>query len=403
MAAPELSPHAPPGLYLVSAFLAMEPTHSILSLARVCGGGSVTERVQKFIWGNCFCKTDGNDYAPYSKNFLKKLICEIESSHVSVMDELYELYGYYMTSLKDYSVTKENSRVYKSISFIFPDGSFELPSCPKSSKLVVPLYCSLNMLEGDTGCSLWPSSLYLSEFMLSFPDIFLNKSCFEIGSGVGLVGICLSYVKVFEVTLSDGDLSTLANMKLNLELYQRQTGIERSSEALNKVNCIHLPWESAAESELLKFTPDIILGADIIYDPLCLPHLVRVLAILLNQTKTDKSTLKDTQKDSSAESICGDQENVLNKNKNGHGHRDGYGLVGGYQDTSFNPELKKGRVAYISSVIRNIDTFNYFLKLTEEANLAVSDVTEALRPFELLPYMESYNRSSIRLFTVTRK
>ena len=24
-----------------------------------------------------------------------------------------------------------------------------LPSCPKSSNLVVPLYCSLNMLEGD--------------------------------------------------------------------------------------------------------------------------------------------------------------------------------------------------------------------------------------------------------------
>ena len=26
-----------------------------------------------------------------------------------------------------------------------------LPSCLKSSNLVVPLYCSLNMLEGDTG------------------------------------------------------------------------------------------------------------------------------------------------------------------------------------------------------------------------------------------------------------
>ena len=25
-----------------------------------------------------------------------------------------------------------------------------LSSCPKSSNLVVPLYCSLNMLEGDT-------------------------------------------------------------------------------------------------------------------------------------------------------------------------------------------------------------------------------------------------------------
>ena len=30
-----------------------------------------------------------------------------------------------------------------------------LPSCLKSSNLVVPLYCSLNMLEGDTGYALY--------------------------------------------------------------------------------------------------------------------------------------------------------------------------------------------------------------------------------------------------------
>ena len=30
-----------------------------------------------------------------------------------------------------------------------------LPSCPKSSNLVVPLYYSLNMLEGDIGYALY--------------------------------------------------------------------------------------------------------------------------------------------------------------------------------------------------------------------------------------------------------
>ncbi|RYR65409.1 hypothetical protein Ahy_A03g011341 [Arachis hypogaea] len=40
----------------------------------------------------------------------------------------------------------------------------------------------------------------------------------QIGSGVGLVGLCLSHVKASKVILSDGDLSTLANMKFNLEL-----------------------------------------------------------------------------------------------------------------------------------------------------------------------------------------
>ncbi|XP_020961092.1 putative uncharacterized protein DDB_G0277003 [Arachis ipaensis] len=74
------------------------------------------------------------------------------------------------------------------------------------------------MLKGDTGCSIWPSSLFLSELILSHPKLFSNKSCFEIGSGVGLVGLCLAHVEASKVILSDGDLSTLANMKFNLEL-----------------------------------------------------------------------------------------------------------------------------------------------------------------------------------------
>lgn len=71
-------------------------------------------------------------------------------------------------------------RVRKTITFLFPDGNnyylydvgnsisdqpislvddlvilgcIDLPSCPKSRKLMVPLQCSLNMLEGDTGCA----------------------------------------------------------------------------------------------------------------------------------------------------------------------------------------------------------------------------------------------------------
>ena len=39
-------------------------------------------------------------YAPYLKNFLKKLITEVELEHGSVLDNLYELYAHYMTSIK---------------------------------------------------------------------------------------------------------------------------------------------------------------------------------------------------------------------------------------------------------------------------------------------------------------
>ncbi|KAM7511749.1 hypothetical protein LguiB_010624 [Lonicera macranthoides] len=347
-------------LHLLSAFLSMEPPTSLISLARVCGGGSITDTVQSFIWHHFFTNSDEKYHAPYLRSFLKKLIVEVESTGDVVLDELYEKYTSYMTSLKDYDLANGKSRVLKWVSFLFVDGSTEIPTCPNSRKLVIPLQCSLNMLEGDTGCSLWPSSLFLSEFILSCPELFSSKSCFEVGSGVGLVGICLAHVKASKVILSDGDLSTLANMKVNLELNQLSSTtdlIERTTQDLNSVECIYLPWESAQESELKDFMPDVVLGADVIYDPSYLPHLIRVLAILLNREKSYS-----------------------------HDH---------------NMKTKKRPVAYIASVVRSIDTFNCFLTLADEANLIVTDITNDFKPFDLLPYMLSYQRSNIRLLTIS--
>lgn len=410
----------------------MEPTETLLSLSRECGGGLVTEGVQRFIWEHCISNEAGEKgFGPYLKNFLKKLISEVESRNGTVLDELYEQCGYYMSSLKDNALVKGSTRVCKCISFLFPDVC-ELPSCPKSSNLVVPLHCSLNMLEGDTGCSVWPSSLFLSEFVLSFPDIFSNKSCFEVGSGVGLVGICLSHVKASQVILSDGDLSALSNMKINLELNQLSaetdvlkrfcedpnTQVKAGMDNKSTVKCFHLPWESATESELQEHLPDIILGADIIYDPSCLPHLVRVLAILLKQKKAYSQTREESCKGQFQEAkhiaVNGASEGksflardlhgsecvtIQNGNGNGTDPRRVVELNGG----SSVARLKKRPVAYIASVIRNIDTFNCFLKLAEAANLVITDITEALVPLNLLPYMQSYNRSSLRLFTVKCK
>ncbi|XP_057503568.1 protein-lysine N-methyltransferase EFM3 [Actinidia eriantha] len=405
MAEEELDPSVPLCLRLVSAFLAMEPPHVLISLARDCGGGSITERVQSFVWDQCLSKSDGKSHAPYLKSFLKKLIIEVESQGFEVLDELYERLAFYMTSLKDDDSAKGNSRVLKCISFLFPDDCYELPSCPKSRKLVVQLQCSLNMLEGDTGCSVWPSSLFLSEFILSCPDIFSNKSCFEVGSGVGLVGICLAHVKASKVMLSDGDLSSLENLKRNLELNQLSTRTdlsERSTEDPDLVQCIHLPWEAAVGSELQDFRPDIILGADVIYDPLCLPHLVRVLNFLL-----DRGKLRSHLKSETCNGIEPDNihiESVAHGADNGRG-TDTQAKAMLDEDANFEYPCHAsmgGPVAFIASVIRNVDTFNCFLALADEANLNVEDVTEKFMPFSLLPYLHSYARLSIRLFTLTR-
>ncbi|XP_010546668.1 PREDICTED: putative uncharacterized protein DDB_G0277003 [Tarenaya hassleriana] len=366
----------PPYIHVLSAFLAMEPPDYVISLARECIGDSITGSVQRVFWENCV-KAAANGNTSYAKKFLKKLISEIELENGEVLDELYEEYALYMSSSKDDETAKESIRVCKVVSFLFPEGLYEHPSCPRSRKLVIPLKCSLNMLEGDTGCSVWPSSLFLSEFVLSFPDFFAGKTCFEVGSGVGLVGICLAHVKASKVILTDGDLLTLTNMKLNLEVNHLNYDddlAQQSGKAQSTVKCVHLPWETASDAELQEYNPDIILGADVIYDPSCLPHLVRVLATLLQKRPSHSA-----ERDNSPEK-CSENE---------------YANAAGEQEHA--------PVAYIASVIRNADTFNVFLKLLDQTELSITDITEKLKPLEFLPYMRSYDRSSVQLFSISSR
>ncbi|XP_072954432.1 uncharacterized protein [Typha angustifolia] len=364
--------------YLKSAFLAVEPADSLISLARQAGGGSITPQVQDFVLKHCIGNiveegTPSN--RTYIRNILKKIIVAAESSSDAVVEGLYEEFGHYLTVHTEEGLLKESGRIYKEISFY----SSTYDSCSGSANFVVRLLCSLNMLEGDTGCSLWPSSLFLSEFILSYPKIFSNKFCFEVGSGVGLVGVCLNQVGASKVILTDGDIQTLANMKSNVELNGLRNEAISSKilcRSMNRVECKYLPWEFVSESELQSYEPDIILGADIIYDPVCVPHLIRVLSALL---RPQKSNSKEPKASDHGVSFQAEEINKDRSRKEGKG----------------SPS------SYIATVIRNLDTFNYFLKLASEANLSVIDITKTINPLNLLPYMLSYDRSSVHLLRVS--
>lgn len=56
----------------------------------------------------------------------------------------------------------------------------------------VVLRSARNMLEGSTGCHLWPAALWLAQHILQHPDVVRGKRCFELGCGVGLLGIILA-------------------------------------------------------------------------------------------------------------------------------------------------------------------------------------------------------------------
>ncbi|GFY94847.1 hypothetical protein Acr_10g0002320 [Actinidia rufa] len=244
--------------------------------------------------------------------------------------------------------------------------------------------------------------------------------------------------------LSDGDLSSLENLKRNLELNQLSTRTdlsERSTEDPDLISkklgesSLVLPFKSESTSKnkyyLLSCAQQCVarilnwsqsqghcttctmhssamgicrgnLGADVIYDPLCLPHLVQVLNFLLDRGKLRSHLKSETCNGIEPDNIHIEGETHGADNRRGS---DTQAKAMPDEDTNFEYAChasKEGPVAFFASVIRNVDTFNCFLALADEANLNVEDVTEKFMPFNLLPYLHSYARLSIRLFTLTR-
>lgn len=390
----------------MAAFLAMEPVEALMSIARELGGGSVTKEVQIFIHEQCINKKICRNYPPsqlYVKNFLKKLIVEAESQLIEVLEVLYEQYTQYLTYCKDSDLCQNAGKCYRTILFMFPSSNHfplawhEKQQIGEPVTMTVTLRSSLNMLEGGTGCCIWPSSLFLSEFLLSHPELFSNKCCFEVGSGVGLVGICLANVKASKVILTDGDLASLSNMKFNLETNQvaimgklKQKDYQDPTST-TQVECRYLTWELASAEELQNCGADVILGADVIYDPSSVPHLVRVLAALLG---TKKGSLGSNDGTSVPEEFI-----TCNENRSMFGSIELEKPDKNDKDNKFPNNAYP--VAYIANAIRNIDTFNCFLREASEAGLSVIDIREKQRSMNLLPYLSSFDRTSIQLYRIS--
>lgn len=61
----------------------------------------------------------------------------------------------------------------------------------------------------------------------------------------------------------------------------------------------------------------------------------------------------------------------------------------------------EGPVAYIATVVRNAETFNCFTKAAANAKLSAANITSNAAPSNFLPYMLSYDRSSVQLLKIT--
>ena len=125
----------------------------------------------------------------------------------------------------------------------------------------------------ETGCVLWPAALLLAGWLERRADALAGLRVLELGAGAGLPGLVAARcAAVGIVTLTDVVPATLENLRHN---YRGAAGVEVRA----------LDWHACAASEAAGEPPvDLVLCADVVYEPTLLPALAATLKAILRRS-----------------------------------------------------------------------------------------------------------------------
>ncbi|XP_068248317.1 protein-lysine N-methyltransferase EEF2KMT-like [Palaemon carinicauda] len=215
----------------------------------------------------------------YCQRFLKRLITEIEQINQEVHDGLYETY----TNILSQNANSGNtSYCYKTYCL--------------SPELTITLKETQNIIsEGTTGMFTWQASHVLANWCQKEAARFSGKNILELGAGLGLTGLTvIKRCKPASYTFTDLHTSVLKTLKENVLINLCGDGSPKISDEMaddfrisykdTSVSVEKLDWTSDPVSMFC----DIILAADVVYDPEIISPLVMIIKEALG--KIDGST-----------------------------------------------------------------------------------------------------------------
>ncbi|XP_077474939.1 protein-lysine N-methyltransferase EEF2KMT isoform X2 [Stigmatopora argus] len=196
----------------------------------------------------------------YRKSFLSELIRRVEAAGCEPMDELYD-------ALAEVVAAPEVAEGYRT--YLLPCGNSV--SLSESVALIS---------EGTTGLVTWEAALYLTEWALDHPQTFTGRRVLELGSGMGLTGIavCRSCAPSSYV-FSDCHPSVLRRLRDNLNL----NGLDEANATRVEIAVEELDWTDVNEERVRDIGADVIVAADVVYDPEVVAVLVQLLSKFLHR------------------------------------------------------------------------------------------------------------------------
>ncbi|EKD17084.1 uncharacterized protein L3040_000390 [Drepanopeziza brunnea f. sp. 'multigermtubi'] len=231
------------------------------------------DAIQQSIFRRCF--SEDVEYTPpprYKLRVLKELVKRIETSiqdwdEEAISDDLMNC----LTPLLSMSMPNEATAAQQKSHV-----TYTLSLLPRQQDISpsITLHEARNMLAaaGTTGLRTWEAGLHLGNYLCTNPHLVRGKSILELGSGTGFLSIlCAKYLKPSHVLATDGDDDVVASFSTNFYL----NGLQDSSD----LNGRALKWgHPVTGGEDPHWDPerpvDLVLGADLTYDPRNIPPLV---------------------------------------------------------------------------------------------------------------------------------
>ncbi|KAF5312270.1 hypothetical protein D9619_002810 [Psilocybe cf. subviscida] len=163
--------------------------------------------------------------------------------------------------------------------------------------------------SGTTGLRTWLASFVLAQYLILHPELVCSKRVLELGSGTGFLGIIAASLQSLQETpeiMGSTSSSTLWLTDIHEEVLQRcQNNVSlpcNLSSSHSNVKHMKLDWFDSLDSDgdgLRRLTthlqdqiePEIILGADLLFDPSLIHALVSTLKIALQPLNARKIAL----------------------------------------------------------------------------------------------------------------
>ncbi|XP_029433182.1 protein-lysine N-methyltransferase EEF2KMT [Rhinatrema bivittatum] len=214
----------------------------------------------------------------YRRLFLSELIKKHESTASEPLDELYETFA---------AVLRMEDSTLCHKSYLLPSGNS------------VTLLESMAMIsQGTTGLITWEAALYLAEWAIGNSHLFTDRTVLELGSGIGLTGLAICKTsKPKKYIFSDCHPHVLQQLRKNIQLNgflleteeQATRRAEHPPMAGTALAVLDLDWDSVSAEQLKETAADIVIAADVVYDPQIILSLVCVLQRISNVRRNGRA------------------------------------------------------------------------------------------------------------------